>query len=58
VVSAEIQNASRPVERSAGAAAGRPTVAPDQVALHEAQYFMAIDKARVRMLSIGTATAG
>ncbi len=33
-------------------------VAPDQVALHEALHFMAIDEARVRMLSIGTATAG
>ena len=33
-------------------------VAPDQVALHEAQHFMAIDEARIRVLSIGTATAG
>ncbi|MEP7296430.1 MAG: CBASS cGAMP-activated phospholipase [Burkholderiales bacterium] len=33
-------------------------VAPDQVALHEAEHFMGIDPARVRMLSIGTATAG
>jgi uncharacterized protein len=32
-------------------------VAPDQVALHEVQHFMAIDPARVSMLSIGTATA-
>jgi uncharacterized protein len=33
-------------------------VAPDQVALHEAEHFMAVDVARVRMLSIGTATVG
>jgi predicted acylesterase/phospholipase RssA len=33
-------------------------VAPDQVALHEAQHFMDADPDRVRMLSIGTATAG
>jgi uncharacterized protein len=32
-------------------------VAPDQVALHEVQHFMAIDPARVSMLSIGTATS-
>jgi uncharacterized protein len=31
-------------------------VAPDQVALHEAQHFMGIDVAGVRMLSVGTAT--
>jgi patatin-like phospholipase/acyl hydrolase len=33
-------------------------VAPDQVALHEAEHFMGIDLAQVRMLSIGTATVG
>jgi predicted acylesterase/phospholipase RssA len=33
-------------------------VAPDQVALHEAQHFMGIAPSRVRMLSIGTATVG
>lgn len=33
-------------------------VAPDQVALHEAQHFMGVDVARVRMLSVGTATMG
>jgi len=33
-------------------------VAPDQVALHEAQHFMGVEPERVRMLSIGTATAG
>jgi predicted acylesterase/phospholipase RssA len=32
-------------------------VAPDQVALHEAELFLGVDLARVRMLSIGTATA-
>ena len=31
-------------------------VAPDQVALHEAEHFMALDVARLRLLSIGTAT--
>lgn len=33
-------------------------VAPDQIALHEAEHFMGVDPARVHMLSIGTATAG
>jgi patatin-like phospholipase/acyl hydrolase len=33
-------------------------VAPDQVALHEAEHFIGVDLARVRMLSIGTATMG
>jgi uncharacterized protein len=33
-------------------------VAPDQVALHEAEHFMDVEPARVRMLSIGTATVG
>ena len=33
-------------------------VAPDQVALHEAEHFMGIDVRRVRMLAVGTATAG
>ncbi|HSN33599.1 MAG TPA: CBASS cGAMP-activated phospholipase [Ideonella sp.] len=33
-------------------------VAPDQVALHEAEHFMGVDVRRVRMLSVGTATAG
>jgi predicted acylesterase/phospholipase RssA len=33
-------------------------VAPDQVALHEAQHFMGVDPRRVRMLSVGTATVG
>jgi patatin-like phospholipase/acyl hydrolase len=32
-------------------------VAPDQVALHEVEHFMHEDVGRVRMLSIGTATA-
>jgi uncharacterized protein len=32
-------------------------VAPDQVALHEVEHFMGGSPARVRMLSIGTATA-
>jgi patatin-like phospholipase/acyl hydrolase len=33
-------------------------VAPDQVALHEAQHFMGVEPDRVRVLSIGTATMG
>jgi patatin-like phospholipase/acyl hydrolase len=36
---------------------GMFAVAPDQVAMHEAEHFMRIDPARIRMLSIGTATA-
>ncbi len=37
---------------------GMFAVAPDQVALHEAEHFMGIDVATVRMLSLGTATVG
>ena len=33
-------------------------VAPDQVALHEAQHFMGAKQTKVRMLSVGTATRG
>lgn len=33
-------------------------VAPDQVALHEAEHFMDVELSRVHMLSIGTATLG
>lgn len=33
-------------------------VAPDQVALHEAEHFMGVRATRIRMLSVGTATAG
>jgi patatin-like phospholipase/acyl hydrolase len=36
---------------------GLYAVAPDQVALHELEHFMGEDLRRVRMLSIGTATA-
>lgn len=32
-------------------------VAPDQVAMHEAEHFMHVDASRIRMLSIGTATS-
>ncbi|MEW6707460.1 MAG: CBASS cGAMP-activated phospholipase [Pseudomonadota bacterium] len=32
-------------------------VAPDQVALHEAEHFMGVPPERMRMLSVGTATA-
>ena len=31
-------------------------VAPDQVAMHEAEHFLRVDASRIRMLSIGTAT--
>ncbi|HEX6018045.1 MAG TPA: CBASS cGAMP-activated phospholipase [Burkholderiaceae bacterium] len=37
---------------------GLYAVAPDQVALHEAQHFMGVEVERVRMVSIGTATVG
>lgn len=37
---------------------GMFAVAPDQVALHEVVHFMGLSADRVRMLSIGTATAG
>jgi uncharacterized protein len=37
---------------------GMFAVAPDQVALHEAEHFMKIATRRVRMVSIGTGTAG
>jgi uncharacterized protein len=33
-------------------------VAPDQVALHEAEHFIGIEVARVHMLSVGMATVG
>jgi uncharacterized protein len=33
-------------------------VAPDQVALHEAEHFLGLDLARLRLLSVGTATRG
>lgn len=32
--------------------------APDHIALHEAEHFIGVDRSNVRMLSIGTATAG
>ena len=37
---------------------GMFAVAPDQVALHEAEHFMGVRAEAVRMLSIGTATTG
>lgn len=37
---------------------GMFAVAPDLVALHEVEHFLGVDAARVRMLSLGTATAG
>lgn len=50
--------ASVPIDGSLFADGGLFAMAPDQVALHEAEHFMGIDVARVRMLSIGTATVG
>lgn len=50
--------ASVPIGDDLFADGGLFAVAPDQVALHEVEHFMAIDPARVRMLSIGTATRG
>jgi patatin-like phospholipase/acyl hydrolase len=47
-----------PIGDSLYAGGGLFAVAPDQVALHEAEHFMGVDVARVRMLSIGTATVG
>lgn len=32
--------------------------APDQIALHEAEHYLGVERDQVRMLSIGTATAG
>jgi uncharacterized protein len=46
------------VGRELYADGGLFAVAPDQVALHEAEHFMGIGLDRVRMLSIGTATVG
>jgi patatin-like phospholipase/acyl hydrolase len=37
---------------------GLYAVAPDQVALHEAEHFIGVETEQVRMLSIGTATVG
>jgi len=37
---------------------GLYSVAPDQVALHEAEHFMGVDVEAVRMLSLGTGTQG
>jgi patatin-like phospholipase/acyl hydrolase len=36
---------------------GMFAVAPDQVALHEAEHFLGVDASRIRMLSIGTGIA-
>jgi uncharacterized protein len=49
---------SVPVGGALYADGGLFAVAPDQVALHEAEHFMGIRPDRVRMLSIGTATVG
>lgn len=47
-----------PVGERLYADGGMFAVAPDQVALHEAEHFMGAKAARVRMLSVGTATLG
>jgi uncharacterized protein len=47
---------SVPIGDSLYADGGLFAVAPDQVALHEAEHFVGVDVGRVRMLSIGTAT--
>ncbi len=49
---------SVPIEDRLYADGGLFAVAPDQVALHEAEHFMGVDAKTVRMLSIGTATSG
>jgi uncharacterized protein len=49
---------SVPIDGALYADGGLFAVAPDQVALHEAEHFMGIAPDRVRMLSIGTATLG
>jgi uncharacterized protein len=49
---------SVPIGDSLFADGGLFAVAPDQVALHEAEHFAGVDVSRVRMLSIGTASIG
>lgn len=49
---------SVPIEGEFFADGGLFAVAPDQVALHEAEHFMGIDIRTVRMLSLGTGTLG
>jgi patatin-like phospholipase/acyl hydrolase len=46
------------IDGSLYADGGLFAVAPDQVALHEAEHFMGVDPSQVHMLSIGTATVG
>ena len=49
---------SVPIGNALYADGGLFAVAPDQIALHEAQHFMGVDPAGIRMVSIGTAVAG
>lgn len=49
---------SVPIGDALFADGGLFAVAPDQVALHEAEHFAGIATGRIRMLSIGTATVG
>jgi predicted acylesterase/phospholipase RssA len=47
-----------PIDGQLYADGGLFSVAPDQVALHEAEHFMGVDGRAVRMLSLGTGTLG
>lgn len=47
-----------PINGELFADGGLFSVAPDQVALHEAEHFMGIDVGAIRMLSLGTGTLG
>lgn len=49
---------SVPIDGELYADGGMFAVAPDQIALHEAEHFLKVPASRVRMLSIGTGTAG
>jgi uncharacterized protein len=49
---------SVPIDGELYADGGMFAVVPDQVALHEAEHFLKVPASRVRMLSIGTGTAG
>ena len=47
-----------PIDGELYADGGLFSVAPDQVALHEAEHFLGIDARNIRMLSLGTGTLG
>jgi patatin-like phospholipase/acyl hydrolase len=48
---------SVPIDGRLYADGGLFAVAPDQVAMHEAEHFMKVNQKRMRMVSVGTATA-